>query len=117
MREPHSFDLVFQGPPRSPVWLLAGPDPMAAFLNGWGSSLLVAAPRTIEFAGFTNAQGRLSFSRAMPPLGAGVDGMPFFLQAYALDFDFHGPIAGKLRRNGPRVLGSGSMLVVLDAAF
>ena len=119
-REGDAVELSFEGPPHVAVWITSGPKTEVNFKTDPFGSALIGLPQHVDFAGFTDDEGRLSVTIPCPPLQPLVEGRPAFAQAFYLDPHPVGPLggSGKLRHAPLRfVRGEGSMLVGLDESF
>jgi len=103
-REFSSVQLDFQGPPGVPVLLAIDAQPFPLYLAAAKSSVLIPAPPVIFTLGVTSPAGVLHFVFPTRRNLAG-QGVPYYAQAAYLD-----PAGGG-------VLGTGSMLLLLDEDY
>jgi hypothetical protein len=119
-RESEEVVVDFRGPPLTPVYLISGPVPRAAYVPIASGILLVGPPRTVQLAGSTDGEGRLTIAFPQPALPPGIDAATTLLQAVYRDLDSAlGPhLIGKIRREPTAsVFGAGTVLVTLDDSF
>lgn len=104
VREGGMVQITFVGQPGDLVWVRYPTVPGPSLFSGlWDGPFVLGLPAPRQFVGTLDATGTLVLNAPFPDLGAGTDVVPFFTQAIFLGSRF--------------VMGTPSLLVVLDASF
>jgi len=106
VREGETLTITLEGGPGDTVLLLWSLEQGYELLPGLNGVLLLGAPISVVPATFVlPPSGVLPLSATVPELGGGVEGVPLFVSAGFVD------------AAGTRLLGSGTAVLLLDAAF